>query len=173
MTLCVILYDWVAPRKAVPFYNQHAEIVLELILIVLWGASFAGMASYVSQMSVLVGLVTGESELLGSPALSTKTKTSENCCIVIAILGAVMLYVIHLLLFLSNSRNIRRNHLLTPCIGKLILTHPNSVLSLANFMSHIVNAVQRAKTADIRPPEDEENAGAEVAMASSIGTEGK
>ena len=95
MTLFVICYDLVAPKKAELFYHVYGEIVLELFLIIFWVTSFAGMASYVSQVSPLNDILRTDTsaEING---LTSKSKASEICCKVIAILGALILYVTHL-----------------------------------------------------------------------------
>jgi len=117
LTLCVILYDFVAPRKAALFYHVYGEIALELLLIVLWITSFAGMASYVSQISPLVNILTDfTSSSDGLPSdnpVAANTKRSEDSCVAIVILGALMLYVIHLLYFLSSLHNV---HSIPPLI---------------------------------------------------------
>jgi hypothetical protein len=119
LTLCVVFYDLVAPRKAVLFYHVNGETVLELLLIALWLTSFAGMASYVSQISPLVNTLTdytsGQQSDSQDPdtVAAANSKSSEDSCVAIVILGAVMLYVIHLLYFLSSLRNI---HSIPPLI---------------------------------------------------------
>jgi hypothetical protein len=118
LTLCAILYDVVAPRKAVIFYHVYGEIALELLLIILWVTSFAGMASYVSQISPLVSVLTDYvNGFAGNPDYlmpqNAATAASKSSCVAIVVLGAVMLYVIHLLYFLSSSRNVHSTPPLT------------------------------------------------------------
>ena len=77
------------------FYHIYGEIVLELFLIVFWMTSFAGMASYVSEIHGISDVVSQVAKdiygLYGD--LGTNTRASENCCIVIAVLGAMILCV--------------------------------------------------------------------------------
>jgi hypothetical protein len=103
LTLVIICYDLVAPRKALLFYYVYGEIVLELFLIVFWISSFAGMASYVQQMSLLIGFMTAYAsgqlpdESQGQSIIdeAANSKRSYNYCIAISVLGALVLYVIH------------------------------------------------------------------------------
>jgi hypothetical protein len=92
LTLGVILYDELVYQRAKIFYKVQGEIVLELSLVVLWAASFAGMASYVSEMSVLTSTLAGFDSNYGlNDDVLTKTQTSQSACIAIAILGSVEL----------------------------------------------------------------------------------
>lgn len=92
LTLGVILYDELVYRTAEIFYKVQGEIVLELSLVVLWAASFTGMASYVSEMSVLTSTLGGFGSNYGlNDDVITKTQTSQGACTAIAILGSVEL----------------------------------------------------------------------------------
>jgi hypothetical protein len=74
------------------FYHIYGEIALELFLIVFWMVSFAGMASYVQETSLLDSAVINFGSTWGSQDnLAQDTRTSENICIAIAILGALVL----------------------------------------------------------------------------------
>lgn len=99
MTLCAIFYDLVAPVTALIFYHHRAEIVLELFLIAFWICSFAGMASYVQQMTLIVGFMTsyaseaspydsGGQNIIDQAA---KSQRSYHYCIAISVLGAIAL----------------------------------------------------------------------------------
>jgi hypothetical protein len=83
------------------FYHIYGEIVLELFLIVFWMVSFAGMASYVEEISGIVSVIT---DFLASGTnlytysqeqsfrdMAKSSQASEDCCTAIAILGAVIL----------------------------------------------------------------------------------
>jgi hypothetical protein len=83
------------------------------------------MASYVSQIAPLASLLTDyvsgqQSDSQGSQGsqdpdiqVAASTNRSGESCVAIVILGAVMLYVIRLLYFLSSLRNI---HSIPPLI---------------------------------------------------------
>lgn len=106
MTLFIITYDVVAPRKARIFYHVYGEIVLELFLIVFWVTSFAGMGSYVSENSLFVGIIAKFGEGARgfndkAADLASNTNRSQNCSIAIAILGAFVLCVIEFLSIFS------------------------------------------------------------------------
>jgi len=90
-----------APPCATLFYHVYGEIVLELFLIVFWMVSFAGMASYVEEISVTDSIVENYEEnsnpdlvsYQGTGDLAANTQTSQNCCTAIAVLGALILCV--------------------------------------------------------------------------------
>jgi len=100
LTLFIIVYDLVAPRKAMLFYHIYGEIVLELFLIVFWMVSFAGMASYVEEISGIVRAITDflasgrnlytYSQEQSFRDMAKNSQASEDCCTAIAILGAVI-----------------------------------------------------------------------------------
>jgi hypothetical protein len=83
LTIAAIFYDQVARHQAPLFWNVYGIIILEFILVVFWVVSFAGMASYVAEVSFPTDLT-----LVGN------TETSLNCCITIAVLGALVLFVV-------------------------------------------------------------------------------
>jgi hypothetical protein len=77
--------------------------------------SFAGMASYVQEISVTDSIVESYAQEYSDPDsvayqntgdLAANTKTSENCCTAIAVLGALILCVILPPYFLLIPRNI-------------------------------------------------------------------
>jgi hypothetical protein len=126
LTLIVIYYDLVAPQKALLFYHVYGEIVLELFLSIFWITSFAGMASYVQQMALLVGFMTSyasnqspdDSQGQNIVEEAANSQRSYNLCIAIAVLGAVLLYVIHSIFPLQARRYIRSISPPAPCISK-------------------------------------------------------
>lgn len=83
-----------ASKCALIFYYLYAEIALELFLMALWITSFAGIASYIQQMSLIVGFIKsyadgnwGNTNAAGQAANS---QTSYYYCIAISILGAII-----------------------------------------------------------------------------------
>ncbi|KAI9854446.1 MAG: hypothetical protein M1813_001240 [Trichoglossum hirsutum] len=87
LTLFVIIYDLTFPAHATIFYHVYGEIALELFLVILWVASFAGIGSYVSQTRILTHLLVSDSMDKG---VAKNTKRSEIECGVIAISGAIV-----------------------------------------------------------------------------------
>ena len=85
LTLGVILYDELVYRTADIFYQVRAEIVLELLTAIFWGASFGGMASYISEMSVFISILEADDDVL------TNTLNSQGACIAIVVFGSVEL----------------------------------------------------------------------------------
>jgi hypothetical protein len=83
LTIAAIFYDQVTRHQAPLFWNVYGIVILEFILVVFWVVSFAGMASYVAEVSFPIDLT-----LVGN------TETSLNCCIAIAVLGALVLFVV-------------------------------------------------------------------------------
>lgn len=78
-------------RDASIFYKLEAELVLELFLVVLWVAAFAGMASYVSEMSVFISILEGSESAFGPDPVVTNSKHSQSACVAIVIFGSVEL----------------------------------------------------------------------------------
>jgi hypothetical protein len=118
LTLVANFYDLAAPSNATPFYHIYGEIVLELFLIAFWMVSFACMASYVQEISMIDSMVVNYEAPTGLPTygnppaqsgadLASNTRTSENCCRAIAVLGAMILCVSHFSYSFPNLRIIR------------------------------------------------------------------
>jgi hypothetical protein len=77
--------------------------------------SFAGMASYVEEISVTDSIVENYAQEYSDPEsasyketgdLAANTQTSQNCCTAIAVLGALILCVMLPPYFLLIPRNI-------------------------------------------------------------------
>jgi hypothetical protein len=97
LTIFAFFYDVAVPKIALIFYHLRAEIVLELFLMSFWITSFAGMASYVQQMSLIIGLLTqfAGGMLADQSAIdqAANSQRSYNMCIAIAILGAIVFVI--------------------------------------------------------------------------------
>jgi len=73
--------------------------LFEAALAVFWITSFAGMASYVQMIAFFVGVLNDYSytDTFGSqqgqdiPDVAKTSQTSFNCCIAIAVSGAILL----------------------------------------------------------------------------------
>jgi hypothetical protein len=77
--------------------------------------SFGGIAAYVQEISVVDSIVTDYVQTNSNPYslsyqtfgdLATNTKLSQNCCIAMAVLGALILYVILTPYFAPSPYNI-------------------------------------------------------------------
>jgi len=92
-TLCTLPYNLIVPSTAPIFYHVYCEIILEFFILVFWVASFAGIASYVSELGSISGSI--EDTANGQPGsdllyLAGDLQTAQNCYIAIACLGALL-----------------------------------------------------------------------------------
>lgn len=56
MTIIVVPYTFIAPRKLPSFYHVYGEVVLEFFLFFFWLISFASMADWVETLAYLSSL---------------------------------------------------------------------------------------------------------------------
>lgn len=95
LTLAAIIYDQAFQRVADIFWDLYGVLVLELMVAIFWVASFAGMASYVGEMSFPVSIVSAFAAEFSAGGDSTNgvagnTVDLLNHCVAIAVLGALI-----------------------------------------------------------------------------------
>jgi len=94
LTLGAIAYDQAFQHCATIFWDLYGVLVLELMVAVFWVASFAGMASYVGEMSFPMSIVSAFAHTPlgggGASGVAGNTRDVLNQCIVVAVLGALI-----------------------------------------------------------------------------------
>lgn len=101
MTLIVIPYTFIAPRKLPSFYHVYAEIILEFFLCFFWLVSFAALGSSVSAAEAGLAATDTIDSVLGIPnyngdnaqlnLLLNNFYKALACYKAVAVFGALML----------------------------------------------------------------------------------
>jgi len=97
LTLIVIPYTFIAPRKLPSFYHVYAEILLEFFLCFFWLVSFASLGSSVSLSGNNVASELGIPNYNGDNAqlnsLINNTNEALACSKAVAVFGALMFFL--------------------------------------------------------------------------------
>jgi hypothetical protein len=101
LTIIVIPYTFIAPRKLPSFYHVYAEIILEFFLCFFWLVSFASLGSDVSSVEASLADTATEESVLGIPkytgdnaqlnSLLNNFYEALKCSKAVAVFGALML----------------------------------------------------------------------------------
>jgi hypothetical protein len=101
LTLIIIPYTFIAPRKLPSFYHVYAEIILEFFLCFFWLVSFASLGSSVSSTEVGLSSAATIDSVLGIPSYNGDNAQLNSllnniykalaCFKAVAVFGALML----------------------------------------------------------------------------------
>jgi len=103
LTIIVIPYTFIAPRKLPSFYHVYAEIILEFFLCFFWLVSFASLGADVSTAENGLSVAADEDSVLGIPSytgdnaqlnsLLDNLYKSLQCYKAVAVFGALMFFL--------------------------------------------------------------------------------
>jgi len=103
LTVIIVPYTFIAPRKLPSFYHVYAEIVLEFFLCFFWLVSFASLGSDVSTAEAALALSSTVDSALGIPnyngsnaqlnALLNNLYEALKCFKAVAVFGALMFFL--------------------------------------------------------------------------------
>lgn len=94
MTIIVIPYTFIAPRKLSSFYHVYAEIILEFFLCFFWLVSFASLGTDVSTVELAITAITNDPYTGNNAQLNSlfnNLNGALKCFKAVAVFGALML----------------------------------------------------------------------------------